>query len=402
MLSKQALDKRFNKHSVEFMKEIFVRFLYAQNSTLTSLEHTLRTYFDRVIINDSTSFILPKEFKRKFPGSGGSGSPSSIKIQLQYDLLTGSFMNVDIFSGIKTDVEYLKTMKKYKNNKDLKLADLGYFKIDYLKRIDKSGTSFISKVKSNTSLYIKNPNPEKYKVGTIKKSSEYIKIDIIKLVDPLASGETIELNDIYIGSKKYFQSRLIITKLTKENKEKRVFNHIEGVRKKRLTLSQRRLDFNSVNAYITNVPSDIIASNQVHEIYSLRWQIEIIFKVWKSIFKINQVKKVRLERFMCCLYGRLIALLLSSTIVFTFKSIILEEDKKEISELKAFGNLTQYFPKLSFEIFKGEFYISRIFKSVLSNFKRFGIKSKKNHKKTAFDILKLIKLEFFELTIFAI
>ncbi len=168
-LSKQALDKRFNKYSVEFMKEIFIKFLYDQNNTLTSLERILRTYFDKVIINDSTSFILPKEFKKKFPGSGGSGSPSSIKVQLQYELLTGSFMRVDIFSGIKTDVEYLKTMKKYKNNKELKLADLGYFKIDYLKRLDKSGTSFISKVKSNTSLYMKNPNPEKYKVGTIKK-----------------------------------------------------------------------------------------------------------------------------------------------------------------------------------------------------------------------------------------
>lgn len=239
-LSKQALDKRFNKHSVEFMKEIFVKFLYSQNNTLTNLERTLRAYFDRVIINDSTSFILPKEFKKKFPGSGGSGSPPSIKIQLQYELLTGSFMNIDIFSGIKTDVEYLKTMKKYKDYKDLKLADLGYFKIDYLKRLDKSGTSFISKVKSNTSLYMKNPNPEKYKVGTIKKSSEYIKIDIIKLINPLAEGETIELNDIYIGSKKDFQSRLIIRKLTKENKEKRVFNHVEGIRKKRLTLSRRR------------------------------------------------------------------------------------------------------------------------------------------------------------------
>ncbi|XZM35289.1 IS4 family transposase (plasmid) [Clostridium perfringens] len=401
-LSKQALDKRFNKHSVEFMKEIFVKFLYSQNNTLTNLERTLRTYFDRVIINDSTSFTLPKEFKKKFPGSGGVASPSSIKVQLQYELLTGSFMNIDIFSGIKNDVEYLKTMKKYKDYKDLKLADLGYFKIDYLKRLDKSGTSFISKVKSNTSLYIKNPNPEKYKVGTIKKSSEYIKIDIIKLAEPLVAGETIELNDIYIGSKKELKSRLIITKLTEENKSKRIFNHIEGIKKKRLTLNQRRLDFNSINAYITNVSGNIITMNQVHELYSLRWQIEIIFKVWKSIFKINQVKKVKLERFMCFLYGRLIALLLSSTIVFTSKSIILEEDKKEISELKAFGNLTQYFPKLSFEIFKGELYISRILKSVLSNFKRFGIKSKKNHKKTAFDILKLIKLESFELTRFAI
>ena len=46
------------------------------------------------------------------------------------------------------------------------------------------------------------------------------------------------------------------------------------------------------------------------------------------------------------------ALLLSSTIVFTSKSIVSEENKKEISELKAFRNLIEYFPKLSFEIFK--------------------------------------------------
>ncbi len=110
----------------------------------------------------------------------------------------------------------------------------------------------------------------------------------------MVEGETIELNDIYISSKKELKSRLIITKLTEENKSKRIFNHIEGIKKKRLTLNQRRLDFNSINAYITNVSSNIITMNQVHELYSLRWQIEIIFKVWKSIFKINQVKKVRL------------------------------------------------------------------------------------------------------------
>ena len=85
---------------------------------------------------------------------------------------------------------------------------------------------------------MKNPNPEKYKVGTIKKSSEYIKIDIIKLAEPLAAGETIELNDIYIGSKE-LKSRLIVTKLTEENKVKKENTLIENVRKKNMILRKK-------------------------------------------------------------------------------------------------------------------------------------------------------------------
>ncbi|RDY22902.1 hypothetical protein CHF27_010810 [Romboutsia maritimum] len=82
-----------------------------QNATLKDFENVLNLHFNRVIINDSTGYALPKEFKKEFLGSG---SPSSIKIQLQYELLTGSFMRVDIFSGTKNDAEYLKTMEKDK------------------------------------------------------------------------------------------------------------------------------------------------------------------------------------------------------------------------------------------------------------------------------------------------
>ena len=133
--------------------------------------------------------------------------------------------------------------------KDLKLVDLGYHKIDYLKKIDANGASYISKVKSNFSLYSKNKNPELNVNGEIKKKTEYIKIDILELMKPLAEGEPIELKDIYTGSKKELKNRLIITKLTEENKR---------------VLTQERFDFNAINAYITNVNDKILSK---HDIY---------------------------------------------------------------------------------------------------------------------------------------
>lgn len=56
-----------------------------------------------------------------------------------------------------------------------------------------------------------------------------------------------------------------------------------------------------------------------------------MFKVWKSIFSIDKVKRVKIERFKCFLYGRLITLLLESSIIFTVKNIVNEEHNKEIS-----------------------------------------------------------------------
>ncbi len=195
-VSKQAIDKRFNKFSVDFMMNIFNKIMYIQNSILKGLEPTLNLHFERVIINDSTGFALPKEYADNFLGADGSGSSSAIKIQLQYELLTGSFMKMDIFSGTKSDATYLESMEKDNKKNDLKLADLGYLKIDYLKKLQKNGASFISKVKSNTVLYIKNKKPERYKTGGIKKLSRYIKLDILELSKPLIEGETIELKDV--------------------------------------------------------------------------------------------------------------------------------------------------------------------------------------------------------------
>ena len=396
-VSRQALDKRFNDYSVTFMKEIFNNLMFSQNTILKNLKTTLNLHFNRIIINDSTGFNLPKEFANEFAGSGGSASSSAIKIQLQYELLSGSFMRLDIFSGTNSDANYLDIMEIDKERGDLKLADLGYLKVDYLKALDKSEASFISKVKSNTALYLKNLKPEKHKNGKIKKTSRYKKIDILELSKPLTEGETIELKDVYIGSKKELKTRLIITKLTEENKKKREATLKENIRKKCQVFKQKRMDFNSVNAYITNVDESILNNLQVHELYTLRWQIEIMIKIWKSIFKINQVKKVKIERFKCFLYGRLIALLLSSAIAFTSKNIVMATDGKEISEFQSFGTIFQYFPRLANVIFKENIYILNLLKKIISNFKKFCLKTNKNMKKIPIDILKIIELNLLKI-----
>ncbi len=238
-ISPQALNERFNENSVEFMQEIFNSLMLKQNNILRIKHKEL--FFNRILVNDSTSYELPERFYNEFKGSGGSSSKSAIKIQLQYDLLTGNFLCCDIFDGTTGDCNYLETMDKYTQEGDLRLADLGYFKIDYLKSINDKKAFFISKLKNNTVIYIKNPDPKRKANGEILKPSEYTRIDILELIKPLTDGETIELKDIYIGSKKELKTRFIITKLSEENKRKREIKHLNAVKRNRGTINDRSI-----------------------------------------------------------------------------------------------------------------------------------------------------------------
>lgn len=53
--------------------------------------------------------------------------------------------------------------------RDIRLADLGYYKLDYLKEIDLKNAFYISKLKIGTSLYKKNSNVKRRKYGSIIK-----------------------------------------------------------------------------------------------------------------------------------------------------------------------------------------------------------------------------------------
>ncbi|MGL5801778.1 MAG: IS4 family transposase [Cetobacterium sp.] len=391
VISPQSLNERFNDDSVNFLQELFKAMLMNENNLFQSKNNSLSKIFKRILVADSTVFTLPEKFYKEFKGAGNEQLGSAVKIQLQFDLLSGNFTCCEVQEGIIADASYTKTMLNVIEAKDLSLADLGYFKSDFLNKINEKGAYYISKIKSNTRVYIKNPNPEFYKTtGNIKKSTEFIKVDIYESIKNLREGETIELKDVFIGSEKELKPRLILTKLDKAQTEKRANKLLKNVKKKRGTFNERSISWNCLNAYITNIDDSTLATEEIHLFYSLRWQVELMFKIWKSIFKIHQVKKVKIQRFKCFLYGRLIALLFSSNIVYTAKEISLETKGDKISNHKAFDKVIEYFPLLRHDIFKGELVIGKSLKRLIEIISRLAKKSKRKGSITTTEILSLL------------
>lgn len=390
-VSPQALNERFNDSAVEYMKEFFTELMLKQNKVIDN-----KYQFKKIVITDSTIFSTSERFSSEFKGVSKIAK-SSVKIQLQYDLLSGNFICCEPMSGSINDATYLNKMEKNIESGELRLADLGYYKVGYLNNIDKENAFYISKIKSTTPIYKKNPTPQKTKWGRILKHSEYIKLDILDLIKPLAYGETIEVKDIYIGSKKELKTRLIITKLDEDDKNKRNLKQEKCLKRDKRKVNERNSAWTGLNAYITNISEDSLSKEQIHEIYSLRWQIEIMFKVWKSIFKITNTKnnkKIKIQRFKCFLYGRLISILFSNGIVHSAKDIIRDENinnsKKEISELKAFNQVREFFADLRIKIFGGELGVSILLNSIVAALRRFATKSIRKGNKSVSEILDYI------------
>jgi molecular chaperone GrpE (heat shock protein) len=387
VISSQALDQRLNEKCVVFLKIFFEKLLRETITNNTCIPSIWDEHFKRIRILDSTAFQVPEKYKNTYPGSGGCSQPSGVKIQLEYELKSGNFINVEVGAGSGSDNTFGSKIRDSIKAEDLILRDLGYFSFEDFLDIEKREAFYISRLKPNIAVYIENNDIEYYKNGTPKKSSLFKRIYISDIMNEMSEGERYEIKNAYIGKEKTLKTRLILYKLTKEQLKKRLEKCTKNAKKKGIEKSDNTIELLGVSIYITNINEEVLSAEQIHEFYSLRWQIEIIFKTWKSVFHIHGVKHVKIERFQCQLYGKLILLLLSSTVMFKMRALVLESKELESSEIKVSEIVHEYIDRLYFELIKFSGEIFNTLKLVFENVVRCGLKSHRKDKKTVFDIL---------------
>ncbi len=388
-LSPQALDQRFNVNAVAFLKELFEALIYQHNASIKISPLLQNMLFTKIKIVDGTDIQLPKNLAATYPGSGGDASKSALKIQLEYELLQGIFAVCQPNSGTTSDSAYLPHNEAMIEKGELHLKDLGYYKITHFKKIESEGAFYVSKIKRTTTAYVKNLNPEFNKDGSISKRTEYIKIDIQQLTQPLLEGQSVEFLDIYIGLAK-LKARLIITKLSEESKKNREKKDKKNIRKRNKVKKDYDKIWASINAYITNIPREMADTHHIHMLYTLRWQVENIFKIWKSTFKIAAVKKVKLERFQCFLYGRLIELVLAASVVSTSKAIAMLKGMKPLSEKKTFDITKEFLEHLTGANCKNKQTLLNFLTRLIQIILKRGVKNNKKGSTSYADIFKFL------------
>jgi hypothetical protein len=294
IVKKQSIDERFNAKAVRFIKRLIE--LTLSEELAKTKGFPLLDIFPKVRLKDAVNFQLPEHLKQDYPGSGGAASKAMLKIQFEYDFISRKILELEVCPFIKTDtINASETMQNIDFG-ELVIRDLGYVSIENIRTLsEQRGAYYLNRLNTTTNAFY-------------EKNGQRIDFTKIETWMRKQGLERYEIK-VKIGTKKKLLTRMIITLVPEVIKEKRIRDRRKYAIKKKHTISKEAIARCGLNIFITNAEKDLIPLNVVGLIYGIRWQIENIFKVWKSIGGIQKVKKMSKERFEFYLYSKLLLLL---------------------------------------------------------------------------------------------
>ena len=325
-MRKQSLHDRFNQSAVLFLKEAIEHLLSSQLDVEPYL-FDLKG-INRIVIKDSVCFQVSEELKAIYPGSGGSGSKAAVRIQFEYDLLSGTINDLSLHAFNDQDASNSMETMELLQSGDLVIRDLAYVGIQALKGMIKRSVYYLCRLGTQVKVYEKQ--------GDQLVEVRFCKIRHFMERQGLDRMEKM----VYIGKEEKLETRLIIHRLPDDEVAKRIRKARNNNKKKgRNALSKEFIARAYLNLFITNTDSATIPANMVWNLYRLRWQIELAFKIWKSLCDIEKVKKVKQHRLECYIYAKLILIMLGWRVVYKIAKNLFVLEGKALSFYKSFKTL---------------------------------------------------------------
>jgi len=315
-VSKQAVFDRLHKGASAFAKELLEQCLRKQiGKDFTS---GLFECFSKVLLHDSTTLKLPQILSRIFPGNHCRGEQKAVaRIQSIFDIKTMKFFHFSLGAFTQNDQGDSGNIIGMVKKSDLVIRDLGYFSLAVFEKLIKAQAHFLSRLRYGVTITGLNGKP-------------------VLLKSLLKQNYGID-RWVYIGSKKNILVRLVMIPVPTIQAAEKI-RKAKQDRDARLNHSKEYYQWLKFNVYITTVDEEHWTADQIYQAYKVRWQIEIIFKSWKSGFNLQHIlhegctneHRVRVTIFLMLLF----ICLFMQKIYLRYKTVIEKTTDKRISLLR--------------------------------------------------------------------
>lgn len=193
-----------------------------------------------------------------------------------------------------------ETLTRYTNinEKDLIVADRGYCTIKGIRYVTEHKADYVLRMRSNSfNLYTKD--------GTKYDLTEELKKDY-------TPGRKIDLDLFVKNNKEYIPVRICAVAKSEADIQKSQ-RHMKKSNHNRKPLSELQTVWSHFVVAVTSLDSKF-STEQILKIYRMRWQIELVFKRFKSIFGGREFTARKEESVKAWFYGKLLIAIICETL----------------------------------------------------------------------------------------
>ena len=241
----------------------------------------LLAQFNGVYIQDSSKIELPALFEREWRGN--KGGQAALKIQTLYDYQQGH-LGMTFASGRQHDCP-LQTVTLPAGS--LRLADIGYFKVEVFKQLNAGGVFWVSRVPARAGFWTGE--------------------QVIHLATWLQQAQDDTLDQIVELTAQQLKCRLIAFRVPDAVTDQRAARvRAEAKDRPHSQLKPETLSLCQWTILITNLDANQATVDEILCLLRLRWQIELLFKLWKDELSLDTWRSQQPHRILSEVYAKLL------------------------------------------------------------------------------------------------
>lgn len=315
-VTSQAVEQRFGEESVVLMRRLFeesVRQVIISEGE-ESLAEVL-TRFNGVYLQDGSVISLPPELAEDWPGCGGKtpeAGVSSLRMQVRLELAHGGLQGPWLQAGREAERSGAAIETPLPEG-CLYVVDLGYFTLSAMRQHGEQGHCWLCPAKANVKVY-----DERGQCWDLLDLLEAQHTDTIDLPVRLGKRERVPARLIAVRqtAEPAAASQTVRTRSAVKGSQppnvKRAKKTGKGHRRvKKATVSAARQRLAGWTVLITNAPVEQMSVEEALVLMRARWQIELLWKLWKQHGKVDTWRSRKATRILTEVYAKLIGCLIT-------------------------------------------------------------------------------------------
>ena len=291
-LSRQGLDQRFTPQAADCLRRVLETAL-ATVVAADAVALPILARFCGVYLWDSTTITLPDTLAALWPGCGGrvtTNTRAALKVHLRWEFTTGAFDWLALTDGRTSDRAAADTASPLPPGA-LRLADLGYFSLTVLPLLIAQRVFVLCRFPAQPLVIVGDASGRA--VGALLAAE---------------AGERVD-RSVTLGATARVPCRLLAMRVDPATAERRRRQWRREAKREGHTVRASRLAMADWNVWLTTAPADRLTLDEARVLIGLRWQIELVFKQWKSGGRVDHSRSAQPYRVLTEVYAKLLAML---------------------------------------------------------------------------------------------